>query len=91
LIYGAKTKKKLWRKKVALLGTSKEVVLEVIAETTKYVFMSSRHKAGPNKSVRVGNESFESVAKFKILEPALKKNSKNVGATIKFLGARRAI
>ena len=56
------------------------------------MFMSSRHNAGPNESVSVGNECFESVAKFKYLgKKVVNTFFKNVGATLKFLGARRAI
>jgi hypothetical protein len=49
----------------ALLHASKEVGLEVNAEKTKYMFMSRHQTAGQNHSIKVGNKSFENVAKLK--------------------------
>jgi uncharacterized protein YbcV (DUF1398 family) len=51
----------------ALLDASKETVVEVNSEKTKYIFMSRHHTAGQSNYVRVANKSFENVLKFKYL------------------------
>jgi glycerol-3-phosphate O-acyltransferase len=51
----------------ALLGASKEVGLEVNPEKTKYMLVSRCQKAGQRQSIKIGNRSSESVAKFKYL------------------------
>jgi retron-type reverse transcriptase len=51
----------------ALLDTSKEVGLEVNPKKTKYMLVSRCQKAGQRQSIKIGNMSFESVAKFKYL------------------------
>jgi hypothetical protein len=55
----------------ALLDASKEVGLEVNPEKTKYMLVSRCQKAGQRQSIKTGNRSFESVAKFKYLETTL--------------------
>jgi hypothetical protein len=45
--------------------------VEVNPEETKYKFMSRCQKAGPRQRIKIGNRSFESVAKFKYLGTAL--------------------
>jgi hypothetical protein len=55
----------------ALLDASKEVGLEVNPEKTKYMLMSRCQKAGQRQNVKIGNMSFESVAKFKHLGTTL--------------------
>jgi hypothetical protein len=55
----------------ALLDASKEVGLEVNPEKTKYMLVSRCQKAGERQSIKIGNRSFESVAKFKYLGPTL--------------------
>jgi hypothetical protein len=55
----------------ALLDASKEVVLEVNPEKTKYMLVSRCQKAGHGQSIKIGNGSFESVAKFKYLGTTL--------------------
>jgi hypothetical protein len=55
----------------ALLDASKEVGLEVNPEKTKYVLVSRCRKAGQRQSIKIGNRSFESVAKFKYLRTTL--------------------
>jgi hypothetical protein len=55
----------------ALLDASMEVGLEVNPEKTKYVLVSRRQKAGQRQSIKIGNRSFESVAKFKYLVTTL--------------------
>jgi hypothetical protein len=55
----------------ALLGASKEVVLEVNPEKTKYMLMSHSEKIGEKHSIKIANTSFEDVAKFKYLGTTL--------------------
>jgi hypothetical protein len=49
----------------SLLDANNEVGLEVNPEKTKYMLVSRCQKAGQRQSVKIGNRSFESVAKFK--------------------------
>jgi hypothetical protein len=51
----------------ALLDASKEIVLVVNSEKTKYMFMSRYQSTGQSNYIRVANKSFEKVAKFKYL------------------------
>jgi hypothetical protein len=55
----------------ALLDASKEVGLEVNPEKTKYMLVSMCQKAGQRQSIKLGNRSFECVAKFKYLGTTL--------------------
>jgi hypothetical protein len=55
----------------ALLDASKEVGLEVNPEKTKYMLVSRYQRAGQRQSIKIGNRSFESVAKFKYLGTTL--------------------
>jgi hypothetical protein len=55
----------------ALLDASKEVGLEVNPEKTKYMLVSRCQKAGQRQSIKLGNRSLESVAKFKHLGTTL--------------------
>jgi glycerol-3-phosphate O-acyltransferase len=55
----------------ALLDASKEVGLEVNPEKTKYMLESRCQKAGHRQSIKIGNRSFESMAKFKYLGTTL--------------------
>jgi hypothetical protein len=48
-----------------LLEASRDVGLEMNAETTKYMIMSPHPNSGQNQNIRIANESFENVAKFK--------------------------
>jgi hypothetical protein len=48
-----------------LLETSRDVGLEINAEKTKYMFMSHHQNSGQNQNIRIANESFANVAKFK--------------------------
>jgi hypothetical protein len=57
----------------AALVASKEIGLEVNAEKTRYMLTSREQNAGQNHNIKIGNKSFENVAKFKYLETALKK------------------
>jgi hypothetical protein len=55
----------------ALLDASKEVGLEVNPEKTKYMLVSMCQKTGQRQSIKIGNRSFDSVAKFKYLGTTL--------------------
>jgi hypothetical protein len=49
------------------LEASRDLGLEVNAEKTKYMIMSCHPNSGQNQNIRIANESFENVAKFKYL------------------------
>jgi hypothetical protein len=49
------------------LEASRDIGIEVNAEKTKYVIMSRYSNSGQNQNIRIANESFENVAKFKYL------------------------
>jgi sorting nexin-29 len=55
----------------ALLDASKEDDLEVNPEKTKYTLVSRCQKAGQTQSIKIGNRSFEIVARFKYLGTTL--------------------
>jgi hypothetical protein len=55
-----------------LLDASKEVGMEVNPEKTKYMLVSRCQKAGQRQSIKMGNRSFESVAKFKYVGTTLR-------------------
>jgi hypothetical protein len=57
---------------MVLLDASKEVGLEVNPEKTKYMLVSRCQNAGQRQSIKIGNRSIESVAKFKYLGTTLK-------------------
>jgi hypothetical protein len=50
-----------------LLEASRDVSLEINAEKTKYMIMFHHPNPGQNQNIRIANESFENVAKFKYL------------------------
>jgi hypothetical protein len=50
-----------------LLEAKRDVGLEINAEKTKYMMMSHHLNLGQNQSIRIANESFENVAKFKYI------------------------
>jgi hypothetical protein len=52
---------------VALVDASKVVGLEVNAENTKYMLLSSHHIGGKDHNIKTGDRSFENVAQFKYL------------------------
>jgi hypothetical protein len=54
-----------------LSEASRDVGLEINAEKTKYMVISRHLNSGQNQNVRIANESFEKVEKFKYLETTL--------------------
>jgi hypothetical protein len=50
-----------------LLEGSRNIGLEINAEKTKYMIMSCRLNSGQNQNIKIANESFEKVEKFKYL------------------------
>jgi hypothetical protein len=50
-----------------LLEASRGIDLEINAEKTKYMIMSHNPTSGQNQNIRIANESFEKVAKFRYL------------------------
>jgi hypothetical protein len=50
-----------------LLDASRNIGLEINAEKTNYMIMSCHPNSGQNQNIRIANESFENVAKFKYL------------------------
>jgi sorting nexin-29 len=54
-----------------LLEASRDIGLEINAEKTKYMIMSRHQNSGQNQDIRVADESFENVAKFKYLGTTL--------------------
>jgi hypothetical protein len=48
-----------------LLEASRDIGLEINAEKTKYMIMSRHLNSVQNQNIRIDNESFEKVAKFK--------------------------
>jgi hypothetical protein len=50
-----------------ILDSSRDIGLEINAENTKYMIMSCYPNSGQNQNIRIANESFENVTKFKYL------------------------
>jgi hypothetical protein len=47
------------------LEANRNIDLEINAEKTKYMIISCHPNSGQNQNIRIANESFENVAKFK--------------------------
>jgi hypothetical protein len=47
------------------LEASRDIGLEINTEETKYMIVSCFHNSGQNQNIRIANESFENVIKFK--------------------------
>jgi hypothetical protein len=54
-----------------LLEASRNIGLEINTKKTKNMIMSRHPNSGQNQNIRIANDSFESVAKFKYLEMTL--------------------
>jgi hypothetical protein len=54
-----------------LLEASRDVDLEINAEKTKCMIISRHPNSGQNQNIRIANESFENVAKFKYMGTTL--------------------
>jgi hypothetical protein len=61
-----------------LLEASRDAGLEINAEKEKCVIMSRHLISGQNQNIRIANESFENMAKFKYLGTTLKARMKFV-------------
>jgi hypothetical protein len=57
------------------LEASRDIGLEINAKKTKYMIMSCHPNLRQNQNIRIANESFENVAKFKYLGMALTNQS----------------
>jgi hypothetical protein len=54
-------------KKEIVINSSKEVVLEINVDKTKYVLLSRQQNVDQNRDTKIANRSFENVSQFKYL------------------------
>jgi hypothetical protein len=54
-----------------LLEANRDVGLEINAEKTKYMIMSRHPNSGQNQNIRIANESYKNMEKFKYLGTTL--------------------
>jgi hypothetical protein len=54
-----------------LLEASRDIGLEINAQKTKYMIMTRHPNSGQNQNIKIANESFEKVTKFKYLGTTL--------------------
>jgi hypothetical protein len=57
--------------RITLLEASRDIDLEINAEKTRYMIISCHPNSENNQDIRIANESFENVAKFKYLGTTL--------------------
>jgi hypothetical protein len=65
-----------------LLEASRDIGLEINAKKIKYMIMSRHPNSGQNQNIRIANESFGNVAKFKTLGATIT-NPNNIREEIK--------
>jgi hypothetical protein len=66
-----------------LLEASRDIGLEINAEKMKYMIMSRHPSSEQNQNIRIANESFEKVAKFRYLGTTLT-NQNDIHDEVKF-------
>jgi hypothetical protein len=54
-----------------LLEASRDIGLEINAEKTKYMIMTRHQNSGRNQNIKIANESFEKMEKFRYLGTTL--------------------
>jgi hypothetical protein len=72
-----------------LLEDSRDIGLETNADQTKYMIMSCHPNSGQNQNIRIANELFERVKKFKYLGTTLT-NQNDIHHEIKKLNSKTA-
>jgi hypothetical protein len=62
-----------------LIGSGKQVGLEINTERTKYMLLSHHQNAGQNHGIKMANRCSENVAQFRYLETTVKNQNLNKG------------
>jgi hypothetical protein len=70
-LLGGNTNTKKKENTETLLGGSTDGALEINAEKAKYVIMSRYQNSGLSQNIKIGNKSFEKLAKLKYLRAIL--------------------